>query len=148
MKLSMKSIYGVTAMVDLAVYEKYGPVTVQQISERQGIPSSYLELIFSALKKSGIVDSIKGNQGGYLLAEETKDIQAGRILRILEGTLSVIDENRAQTTSQTKISRCLKSYVWSAMDKALYEYLYSVSLEKLVESYLENSPEVGSMYYI
>lgn len=148
MKISMKSIYGVTAITDLAIYEKNGPVTVLQISERQGIPSSYLEQIFSALKTAGIVDGIKGNQGGYLLAEEPKDIKAGRILRILDGTLSLLNENRNQSSNQTKIGKCLKENVWSKLDKALYDYLYSLSVKDLVDAYIEGGGQGETMYYI
>ena len=100
MRLSTKGRYGLRAMVDLAVYSKSEHVALNSIAERQGISMNYLEQVFSTLRKSGLVKSIKGAQGGYILSEEPSNIKVGRILRVLEGPLSVIDDNTERSNKK------------------------------------------------
>ncbi len=85
MKLSTKGRYGLRAMVDIAVYSQDSPVPISAIAERQNISVSYLEQLLPKLKKAGIIKSIRGAQGGYMLDKDPKDISAGDILRTLEG---------------------------------------------------------------
>ena len=91
MKLSTKGRYGLRAMVDIAVYSQDSPVPISAIAERQNISVSYLEQLLPKLKKAGIIKSIRGAQGGYMLDKDPKDISAGDILRTLEGDLTPID---------------------------------------------------------
>ena len=90
MKLSTKGRYGLRAMIDLARYSGKEPVTIGSIAARQNISERYLEQIVALLKKNGLVKSIRGASGGYVLSREMKDISVGDILRALEGSLEPV----------------------------------------------------------
>ena len=83
MKLSTKGRYGLKAMFELSINQNAGPIPLKYIAKRQNISEQYLEQIFSALKKSGLVKSVRGAQGGYLLAKDPSDITVGNILTVL-----------------------------------------------------------------
>ena len=91
MKLSTKGRYGLRALIDLAQYSGEAPVSITSISSRQDISERYLEQLMAMLKKAGIVSSVRGAGGGYILAKDMKDISAGDILRALEGSLEPVD---------------------------------------------------------
>ena len=87
MKLSTKGRYGLSAMIDLAVYSENEAVSLNSIAERQHISEGYLEQLMAKLKKAGLVTSIRGASGGYYLAKPASEISVGDILRALEGSL-------------------------------------------------------------
>lgn len=149
MKFSTKGRYGLRAMVDLAVHAKGDHVALYSIAERQGISTNYLEQVFSVLRKAGLVKSVKGAQGGYILAESPSEIKVGRILRALEGPLTVIDEN-AETSGgkENPIQQCIKAVVWDKMNESLNELADSVTLEDLAENYRKLNGMEDTMYYI
>ena len=89
MKLSTKGRYGVKAMVELAINHGSGPISIKTISERQNISENYLELLFSTLKKAGLIKSLRGAQGGYILAKEPKEIRISDIINVLEGPIEI-----------------------------------------------------------
>ena len=91
MRISTKGRYGLRAMMDLAAYSNGGHVSLSSIAKRQMISTNYLEQVFSVLRNAGLVKSIKGAQGGYVLAKKPSEIRIGTILRVLEGYLSVVD---------------------------------------------------------
>ena len=92
MKLSTKGRYGIHAMYDLALYGSGDtPQPTKAIAERQNIPEAYLEQLISQLRRSGLVKSVRGAQGGYLLAREPDKISVGEVLRTLEGELAMVD---------------------------------------------------------
>ena len=91
MKLSTKGRYGVKAMVDLAIHYGDAPVSIKTISNRQSISEYYLEQLFSPLRKAKLITSIRGAQGGYVLAKEPKEIKISEIMNILEGPVEVAD---------------------------------------------------------
>lgn len=88
MKLSTKGRYGLRAMIDLADYAEEAPQSIASIAARQSISDSYLEQLMAKLKKAGLITSIRGAQGGYVLAKDSREISVGDILRALEGDLS------------------------------------------------------------
>lgn len=146
MKFSTKGRYGLRAMVDLAVHSSGEQVALCNIAERQGISINYLEQVFSVLRKSGIVKSVKGAQGGYILSEDPSKIKVGQILRILEGPISVIDESANE--HETIIQQCIRVAVWDKMNFALNELVDSVTLEDLAERYRKLNGYDDAMYYI
>lgn len=150
MKFSTKGRYGLRAMIDLAVYSNEEQhVALGSIAQRQGISTNYLEHVFSELRKSGLVKSIKGAQGGYLLSESPSDIKVGRILRVLEGSLTVIDEDSDNTAgSESVIRNCIKTSVWDKMNARLNELVDSLTLEDLAYDYRERNGIDNTMYYI
>ena len=87
MKLSTKGRYGLRAMIDLARYSEEEPVSIGSIAMRQGISERYLEQLVAKMKKAGLVKSIRGASGGYVLAKDSSEISVGDILRALEGSL-------------------------------------------------------------
>lgn len=151
MKLSTKGRYGLRAMIDLAVYANEEQVPLYAIAERQNISTTYLEQVFSLLRKAGLVKSIKGAQGGYILAEKPERITVGSILRTLEGDLSIVeyDEDGAlDQTSNKSIQRCIKINVWDKMNAALSHLVDSITLEDLAEDYTNINNISAPMYYI
>lgn len=148
MKFSTKGRYGLRAMIDLAVYAKAGQVALNSIADRQNISLNYLEQVISALRKAGLVKSIKGAQGGYMLAKNPEHTTAGDILRVLEGSLSVIDEDEADYSRETAIRNCIRHCIWEKMDDAINAYVDSVNLEELARQYRKINGLDDFMYYI
>jgi Rrf2 family protein len=152
MKLSTKGRYGLRAMVDLAANSHNEHVALYSIAKRQNVSGNYLEQVFSILKKVGLVNSIKGSQGGYLLADEPSKIKVGAILRALEGELSVADEE-CDGSSEFKhsIKYCLKQNVWDKINDSVNEIVDSITLEDLVndyKNYSQNNTEESLMFFI
>ncbi len=148
MRFSTKGRYGLRAMIDLAVYAKAGQVALNSIADRQGISLNYLEQVFSALRKAGLVRSIKGAQGGYMLAKNPEHTTTGEIIRVLEGSLSVIDEDEVDFTRENLIRNCIHTFVWEKMDQAINSYVDSVTLDDLARLYQKANGLDDFMYYI
>ena len=135
MKISTKGRYGLRAMADLAINSTKGHVDLKNISIRQQISKSYLEQLFSSLKKSNLVKSIKGPQGGYLLAKSVSEITVGDILRALEGNLSVIDETTLISEDKSPLKYCIYNNVWVNINNAINEIVDNITLEFIVNEY-------------
>ncbi len=148
MKISTKGRYGLRAMVDLATFSNGDHVALSSIAERQGISINYLEQVFSALRKAGLVKSIKGAQGGYTLADRPASIKVGSILRVLEGDLTVIDGDEAAPSDSSSIQYCLKIMLWDKMNNCLNDLVDAITLEDLVNDYKRLNGLNDIMYYI
>lgn len=134
MKLSTKGRYGLRALIDLAVYSGEGPVSTTSISIRQDLSERYLEQLMSLLKKAGLVKSVRGAGGGYVLARETKDISVGDVLRALEGSLEPVECAGLGTNGECKASdSCVTKYVWQRINESISRTVDEISLELLVE---------------
>ena len=137
MKLSTKGRYGLKAMFELSLTQKNGPVPLRQIAQRQNISEQYLEQIFSSLKKSGLIKSVRGAQGGYLLGKEPKDITVGDILRVLEGPISisdcVIDDDICENSGI-----CVAKVVWERIKQGIEDVINSITLQDMVNDYNKN----------
>ena len=147
MKLSTKGRYGLRAMIDLAAHTQGEPVTLNSIATRENLSPNYLEHVFALLKKSGLVKSVKGAEGGYILSSSPDQISVGQILRALEGSLSVIEENPA-INSSSKLYKCLQVNVWARMDNCLNELVDTLMLANLVNDYHKLNKMEANMYYI
>lgn len=144
MKVSTKGRYGLRAMIDLALYSNNDLVPLASIAERQDISKSYLEQVFSALRKAGLVKSIKGAQGGYVLSSDAEEITVGMILRALEGDLSVVPmEDTVQTN---RIESYIRDKIWNEIDERVFSYIDGITLRDIIEDYLRMDP--APMYYI
>lgn len=134
MKLSTKGRYGLRALIDLAQYSENEPVSITSISDRQGISERYLEQLMSMLKKAGLIKSIRGAGGGYILAKDMADISVGDVLRALEGSLEPVDcsglhpEEGCQSADS-----CVTKYVWKKINESINETVDGMKLDKLVE---------------
>lgn len=144
MKISTKGRYGLRAMIDLALYSKNELVPLANIAERQDISKSYLEQVFSALRKAGLVKSIKGAQGGYVLSSDAENISVGMILRALEGDLSVVPMEDDVVTN--RIESYIRKNIWDRIDEKVFTFVDEVSLKEIVDDYLKMDP--APMYYI
>lgn len=149
MKISTKGRYGLRAMIDLAVFSRGEHVALASIAERQEISINYLEQVFAILRKAGLVKSVKGAQGGYVLTDAPSNIKAGTILRALEGQLSIVDEGAENIgINETNINKCIRINVWDKMNLCLNDLLDSITLEDLTEDYRKLNGIESNIYYI
>jgi len=144
MKISTKGRYGLKAMIDLAVHATDGHVALKQVAERQNISERYLEQVFSLLRKGGVLKSIKGPQGGYLLDCDPKTTTMGDLLRILEGELTVQDTKEDKDPAE----KCINEIVWKAIDQSFNDTINGITLETLVEEYRKETDTKAYMFYI
>ena len=136
MKLTTKGRYGLRAVIDLAMYAKNEPVSLSDVAERQNISISYLEQLVAKLKKTGIVQSTRGAQGGYALAKAPEDISVGEILRALEGSLSPVDCSAVDGEGETECSAsnfCVTKYVWKRINDSINDTVNNMFLSELLE---------------
>lgn len=131
MKLSTKGRYGLRAVIDLAANSNEGHIPLTQIAKRQKISENYLEAVFSVLKRVGIVKSVKGAGGGYVLSKSTSDITIGTILRALEGDISIVEPSN----NCDNLNNSINNLVWDKINKKINNYIDSVTLEQLVTNY-------------
>jgi len=131
MKLSTKGRYSVTAMLDLAIHDKAGPVTLGDISQCQGISLSYLEQLFSNLRKAGLVKGVRGPGGGYRLAKPASDISIAQIIRAVDEKVDVTNCNGEGDCQDGE--RCLTHELWSDLSDRLYAFLDGITLAQFVE---------------
>ncbi|MDI9508709.1 MAG: Rrf2 family transcriptional regulator [Clostridiales bacterium] len=144
MKVSTKGRYGLRAMIDLSLYSKNELVPLASIAERQDISKSYLEQVFSALRKAGLVKSIKGAQGGYSLSTGPEDITVGMILRALEGDLSVVPMEDGVISN--RIESYIRENVWNKIDDKVFAFVNKLTLKDITDDYLKK--DSSPMYYI
>jgi len=133
MRLSTKGRYGLRAVVDLAMYSKDEAVSISSIAARQNLSESYLEQLIAKLKKAGLVNSIRGINGGYILAKNAKEISVGDILRALEGDLAVV-ECPDSDSECAKFDSCVTKYVWKRINDSINNVVDSMTLEEIVEN--------------
>ena len=145
MKISTKGRYGLSAMLDLAMHAE-SHVSIAAIAERQDVSANYLEQVFASLRKGGLVKSIKGAQGGYVLADKPASISVGMILRVLEGDLAVVADDNALTENQMEY--CLKNAVWDKMNASINQVADSITLEDLINQYNQLNSNLSLMAYI
>ena len=145
MKISTKGRYGLRAMLDLAIHSG-SHVSIAAIAERQDVSANYLEQVFASLRKGGLVKSIKGAQGGYVLADKPANISVGVILRVLEGDLAIVADDNAMIENQMEY--CLKNAVWDKMNASINQVADSITLEDLIKQYNQLNGNLSLMAYI
>jgi Rrf2 family protein len=135
MKLSTKGRYGLRAVLDLAENGQEDAVALSSVAERQEISISYLEQLIAKLKKAGIVNSIRGAQGGYFLAKKPEDISVGDILRALEGDLNPVDcpEIAGNRSPCSGADLCVTKYVWMRISDSINSTVDTMMLSELLE---------------
>jgi len=130
MRLTSKGRYAVSAMVDLNKQRKNGPTTLAAISERQFISLSYLEQLFRRLRENGLVTSVRGPGGGYLLAREAADISVADIIRAVnEPVRTTMCENGIRGCHRGK--RCDTHQLWESLGLHIYRFMDAVSLAQV-----------------
>lgn len=130
MKLTSKGRYAVTAMLDVALHSQKGPVPLADISERQEISLSYLEQLFSRLRKEKLVESVRGPGGGYKLGRDATDIAVGEVIRAVDES---VDATRCQGQSDCQGGeRCLTHSLWQDLSERIALFLNGISLGELM----------------
>lgn len=139
MKLSTKGRYGLRAIIDIAKYSEKEPVPISSIAERQQISERYLEQLMSKLKRAGLIQSIRGAGGGYVLSKGSDTISVGDVLRALEGDLEAVscaafheDETCAASGG------CVTKYVWCKINESINRTVDEIKLSQLVEESKKN----------
>lgn len=131
MRLTTKGRYAVTAMLDLALHYKDGPITLADISQRQGISLSYLEQLFSRLRKQELVDSTRGPGGGYRLSRDAHQIAVADVITAVD---EKVETTRCGGLSNCQDdSQCLTHDLWTELSTQIHEFLMGISLGNLVE---------------
>lgn len=130
MKLTSKGRYAVTAMLDVALHSTRGPVPLADISERQEISLSYLEQLFSRLRKEKLVESIRGPGGGYRLGKSANEITIGAVIKAVDES---VDATRCQGQSDCQGGdRCLTHSLWQDLSDRISVFLNSITLGELM----------------
>lgn len=133
MKLSTKGRYGLKAMFDLALHDGKGPVSLAAIAERQSISIHYLEQLVSPLRKAGLLKSVRGAQGGYLLAKAPSEISIKEILELLEGPLApascVVEGEEACDNSDF----CVSHMIYDRIYESINQVVANISLQDMLD---------------
>jgi len=130
-RLTTKGRYAVTAMLDLAIHHEKGPIALADIAQRQGISLSYLEQLFSRLRKRSLVSSVRGPGGGYNLARNASEIQVAEVISAVDEN---VDTTRCGGAHNCQNERpCLTHDLWEDLSTRIYEYLNRISLQDLVD---------------
>lgn len=139
MKISTRGRYGLRAMVDVAANTREGEcISLSCIAKRQNISESYLEQLFSALKKAGLLTSIRGKQGGYKLCREPEQITVGDILNAIEGPMTLVDcEAKTDACSNGDCHKCATKDVWEKLSNSIIDTANGITLEQLADNYIE-----------
>lgn len=130
MRLTTRGRYAVTAMLDLALHDQSGPVSLSEIAERQGISLSYLEQLFSRLRKRGLVDGTRGPGGGYRLRKSVQSISVADVIDAVDETVDATKCGGQQNCQGEQ--RCLTHDLWADLSTQIRDFLDNVSLNELV----------------
>ena len=131
MKLTTKGRYAVTAMLDLALHFGEGPITLADIAQRQGISLSYLEQLFSRLRKRSLVSSVRGPGGGYSLGRDAAEIFVGEVITAVDENVDTTRCHGAHNCQNN--GRCLTHDLWTDLSNQIYNYLNRISLQDLMD---------------
>jgi Rrf2 family cysteine metabolism transcriptional repressor len=151
MKISTKGRYGTRFMLELAISPKDRPVTIKEAAENQRISEKYLEQIIPSLKKSGLIRSIRGSQGGYVLDKAPEAISVGMILTALEGPLAPVDcvlhlDNRDSSAVAfcDNMPCCVTIDIWKKVYDAVHQVVDNITLADLAAQYRQKRSQIQS----
>lgn len=143
MRLTTKGRFAVTAMLDLAMRNGNGPVTLAGISDRQKISLSYLEQLFGKLRRRALVESVRGPGGGYCLARSTDEISIAEIIRAVDEPIDTTQCGGLGNCLEDH--RCMTHELWTGLNLHIYAYLEAVSLTDLVQQQRTPTDKVAIM---
>jgi Rrf2 family cysteine metabolism transcriptional repressor len=147
MKLSTRGRYGTRALVELAMREGKGPVSLKDISQSQEISLQYLEHLITPLIAGGLVKSTRGAKGGVILARPAEEIKLSDIIRVLEGSTAPVDcVDKPDICSRS--GKCATRDTWTELKTAIDEILGKTTLEDVVERQKRKDQSETSMFYI
>ncbi len=131
MRLTTKGRYAVTAMLDLVINSDSGPISLADISKRQEISLSYLEQLFSKLRKQGLVSSVRGPGGGYKLGRDSGTIYIAEIIDAVNESIDATNCRGAGNCQGGEV--CLTHHLWTDLSEQIHSFLSSISLQSLVD---------------
>jgi Rrf2 family transcriptional regulator, cysteine metabolism repressor len=149
LQISTRGRYGLRAMVDMALHATDGPMALRVIAERQAISESYLEQVFTNLRKAGLVRASRGAQGGYELGRPPHEMKVGEILRSLEGPIipvQCVGDNSSGSYCERE-RYCVTRSFWEDLRDKINDFLDSVTLQDLTDRARTMVPE-EPMYFI
>ncbi len=139
MKLTSKGRYAVMALADLAKFNSTNPVSLRDISLRQGISLDFLEQIFSQLKKNEIVKSIRGTNGGYILNKEPIDIKIANILNAVDEEVKTVQcKKESKKSCNGKTTKCITHNLWDELQNHINDFFENKNLRDLIVNNPEN----------
>jgi Rrf2 family transcriptional regulator, cysteine metabolism repressor len=139
MRLSTRGRYGTRAILDIALFAGDGPVNLRKMSERQNISTDYLEQLLRKLRNAGLVRSIRGPKGGFMLAKEAEDITIWEIVNAVEQEVlpvhcvDAVVGNRAPKKKCARVKGCATHRLWAGLAREMRNYLEGINLKDLVE---------------
>lgn len=145
MRITSRGEYGVRALFDLALHYGQGPVPLKQIAERQGISDHYLEQLMAAMRKSGLVKSVRGALGGYELVRAPHDVRIGDVLRALEGPIMTQSDSEAAIQDDTH--RQALGALWQRIDDRINQVLDDYTLADLIDKVEELRADTGALMW-
>jgi Rrf2 family transcriptional regulator, cysteine metabolism repressor len=149
MPISQKTQYAVRAVFELAKRQGRGATKISEIAEAQAIPQRFLENILNHLKGGGFVESVRGKEGGYLLARPAKELTVGKVLRFVEGPLSPVEcMVHGKKSSCSMYGNCAFRSLWRRAESALEEVYDGTTFQELVEEEANDCHERGADYSI
>jgi Rrf2 family iron-sulfur cluster assembly transcriptional regulator len=143
MRLTTKGRFAVTAMIDLAMRNGEGPVTLADISDRQKISLSYLEQLFGKLRRKGLVSSVRGPGGGYNLARQTPEVSVADIIVAVDEPIDATQCGGKENCKDEQ--KCITHDLWTDLNKHIFDYLGAVKLSDLVAKQTKKSSDVAVM---
>lgn len=147
MRLSTKGRYGARAMLDLALNFGGEPVLLRDIARRQEVSEKYLEHSMSALRNAGLVRSIRGARGGYVLAKSPSEIRLSEIMQVLEGSMAPVEcVDDPQVCHRAKL--CVTRDIWAKMKEAIDNILGSTTLQEMVEQHKKKESSMTDCCHI
>lgn len=138
MRLSTRGRYALRAMIDLALHADEGPVLRRDIAERQEISAHYIVQLFVKLRRAGLIESVRGPGGGYILAKSAEQIRAGDIIRTVEGPIALVHCVAPQQEATChRVDNCVTHLLWKRLSDKVAEVLDSVTLKDLCDQTCE-----------
>lgn len=141
MRLTTKGRFAVTAMIDLAMRNYAGPVTLANISERQKISLSYLEQLFGKLRRNGLVSSVRGPGGGYNLARKADEVSVADIILAVDEPIDATQCRGKENCRDEQ--KCLTHDLWTDLNRHIFEYLHGVTLAVMVDKQKSKQSDVA-----
>ena len=142
MKLSAKGEYAILAILELALNEGHRPLQVKGIARAHRIPGRFLEQVMGALKRAGLVESIRGAQGGYVLTKTPSEIRLGDVLQAVEGSLNPVELDRSDR------QQGLIRELWGEVEVSLEGILNAINFEEPCERKRKKDRQRALMYHI
>ncbi len=148
MKVSLKTTYGILAAVDLANQSNMVPVQARLIAKRQGIPARFLEQVLHALKKAGLVSSLRGAQGGYVLSKKPSELSVAEVFEAIDGPYFPVAGGNSGSGRRMEKSEALLAQVWNRVQAAERDVLEAITIEDLAKQQRQLEQQRTLMYHI